>query len=74
MVPTQPIPRVTHGDVERLARRDYPDDQVAQVLQLLGEYGTVEWEGATARKERGMLEHQQKITQVFPPGIAEYIL
>lgn len=35
----QPVPRVTAADVERIVRREFPADRVAEVLTLLGEYG-----------------------------------
>jgi hypothetical protein len=41
---TQPIPNVTSADVERVVRRDFPADRVAEVLAMLGEYGTEGWQ------------------------------
>ena len=35
---TQPTPKVTSADVERIVRRDYPADRVAEVLTILNEY------------------------------------
>ena len=36
---SQPTPDVTAADVERIARRDFPPEQVAGVLAALDEYG-----------------------------------
>ena len=40
---TQPTPTVTAADVERIVQRDFPAARVAEVLALLGEYGTEDW-------------------------------
>ena len=56
MIQPQPTPKVTQADVERLARRDYPEDQVAQVLRVLDEYGTAKWEVNTARVRAAILK------------------
>ena len=45
----QPAATVTPADVERVARRDFPADQVAQVLALLAEYGPEDWHGEPDR-------------------------
>ena len=42
-MPSQPTPNVSSADVERVVRRDFPADRVAEVLALLGEYGTESW-------------------------------
>ena len=39
----QPTPSVTAADVERVVRREFPPEQVAQVLTILAEYGGEEW-------------------------------
>jgi len=41
---TQPTPKVSSADVERVVRRDFPADRVADVLAILGEYGTEKWQ------------------------------
>ena len=41
---SQPIPNVTAADVERVVRRDFPADRVAEVRALLDEYGKEKWE------------------------------
>ena len=42
-MPLQPTPTVSSADVESVVRRDFPADRVAEVLTLLGEYGTESW-------------------------------
>lgn len=39
----QPTPNVTQADVERVVRRDFPPERVAEVLAMLEEYGPVEY-------------------------------
>jgi hypothetical protein len=39
----QPTPAVTAADVERIVRRDFPADRVAEVFAMLDEYGTEKW-------------------------------
>jgi len=36
----QPVPDVTPNDVERIVRRDFPNEQFADVMTILGECGT----------------------------------
>jgi hypothetical protein len=45
----QPVPVVTDDDVTRLAQRDFAPAQAAEVLALLGTYGTEEWEREAPR-------------------------
>ncbi|MDQ3820189.1 MAG: hypothetical protein M3362_21265 [Acidobacteriota bacterium] len=40
----QPIPKVSSADVERVVRRDFSADRVAEVLAILSEYGTENWQ------------------------------
>ena len=35
---SQPVPEVTRADVERVLRRDFPEDSFAAALSLLDEY------------------------------------
>ena len=49
LMPDQPTPNVTNADVERIARRDFPADRVAQVMALLQQYGTERWHNEPAR-------------------------
>ena len=39
----QPAPSVTGADVERIVRRDFPAERVAETLAMLNEYGTESW-------------------------------
>jgi hypothetical protein len=45
----QRAPEVTASDVERVVRRDFPAERVAEVQALLGEYGTEDWHLAIHR-------------------------
>ena len=40
---TQPVPDVTSDDVERVVRRDFPEERVAVVMAMLNEYGAESW-------------------------------
>jgi hypothetical protein len=40
---TQPTPKVTAADVDRVVERDYPPDQHAEVLATLQRYGKEDW-------------------------------
>jgi len=40
----QPVPVVTFNDVERIARREFSDEQFSTVIALLKEYGTEAWQ------------------------------
>ncbi len=42
-MPSQPTPNVSSTDVERVVRRNFPTNHVAEVLAILGEYGTESW-------------------------------
>jgi hypothetical protein len=39
----QPIPDVNSADVERVVRRDFPEEQFANAMEMLNEYGTERW-------------------------------
>ena len=41
---TQPIPEVTSGDVDRVVRRDFPEEKHAEVLEILSVYGRESWQ------------------------------
>jgi len=45
----QPTPTVTSADVDRIVRRDFPAEQVADVLEMLDEFGKEEWHRETHR-------------------------
>ena len=51
----QPTPAVTAADVERIARRDYPAEQVDEVLALLRSYGVESWEVEVPRVQLALL-------------------
>jgi hypothetical protein len=52
----QPTPSVTDSDVERIARRDFPAGILAEVLAMLGEYGTETWQREAARVRLAVLK------------------
>lgn len=39
----QPTPTVSCTDVERIVRRDFPANRIAEVSTLLDDYGTEDW-------------------------------
>jgi hypothetical protein len=43
-MPSQPTPNISSTDVERIVRRDFPADRVAEVLALLSKYGSESWQ------------------------------
>jgi hypothetical protein len=53
---TQPTPDVTGVDVERVVRRDFPADRVAEVLVMLNEYGTEAWQREPHRVHLAVLK------------------
>ena len=40
----QPVPNVSEADVARVVRRDYPSDRFDEVMAVLSEYGTEDWQ------------------------------
>jgi hypothetical protein len=46
---TQPTPKVSAADVDRVVDRDYPPDQRAEVLATLQRYGKEGWHGEADR-------------------------
>lgn len=67
----QPIPKVTDKDVERIAVRDFGNDHLLQVLEILQEYGKQEWNRPGSPRVRlailklanGNLEQLRKCTK-----------
>jgi hypothetical protein len=51
----QPVPNVTAADVDRIARRDFPPDQVAPVLAALAAYGPEQWHNEPVRVRVALL-------------------
>lgn len=51
----QPHPDVTGADVERVVRRDFPE-RIAEVLAMLEEYGTEEWQREAHRVRLAVLK------------------
>jgi hypothetical protein len=45
----QRIPSITATDVERIVRRDFPDEQFDIVMSVLTEYGTEKWHREPSR-------------------------
>lgn len=52
----QPVPSVSAADVERITRRDFPPEQVAEVLAILAEYGSEEWQREEDRVRLAVLK------------------
>jgi hypothetical protein len=48
-MPSQPTPRVSIADVERVVRRDFAADSVTEALAILGSYGAERWHGESDR-------------------------
>ena len=52
----QRTPTVNAADVERVARRDFPADQIPSVMAVLGEYGEEEWHREEQRVRLAVLK------------------
>lgn len=52
----QPVPLVTFNDVERIARREFSDEQFSTVITLLKEYGTEAWQRECPRVQLAALK------------------
>lgn len=52
----QPTPKVGRSDVERAVRRDFPKEEVADVLKALAEYGTEEYHREKERVQLAVLK------------------
>src|ERR1051326_3078754 len=52
----QPAPKVTSADVERIVRRDFPPDRIADVMAMLGEYGGESWQREVDRVRLAVLK------------------
>jgi hypothetical protein len=50
------VPNVTAADVDRIARRDFPPDQVAPVLAALAAYGPEKWHNEPVRVRVALLK------------------
>lgn len=55
----QPTPSVTAADVERLARREFPNQPLPEILAILGEYGTEDWHREADRVRAAVLKLSQ---------------
>ncbi len=53
---SQPTPKVTGADVGRVVCRDFPADNVKQVLSILGEYGVESWHRESDRVRLAVLK------------------
>ena len=53
---SQPIPRVTPDDVERVVCRDFTADEYAAVTAMLGEFGTERWHREPTRVQLAALK------------------
>jgi hypothetical protein len=48
-VKTQPTPTISSADIERIVARDFAAEFANEVLSILGEFGTEEWQKETNR-------------------------
>jgi hypothetical protein len=46
----EPIPQVDHEDVERIIRRDFPGEQMTDIMAILNQYGNRSWQGEPERE------------------------
>jgi|SRR5215472_89856 len=53
---TQPVPVVSPNDVERIVRREFKDDEVAEVLAVLNQFGTDKEDRGTVRVQLAALK------------------
>ena len=56
----QPIPEVNKEDVERIVRRDYPEEKYNEIFEMLNEYGIEDWERETIRVHLAILKLSNK--------------
>ena len=54
---SQPVPKVSRRDVERVARRDFPRDDTAAILAILDAYGIEKYEQGQARVQLAALKN-----------------
>jgi hypothetical protein len=52
----QPIPEVTEKDVIRIVQRDFPTRQLDDVMSILNEYGTKDWQRGLDRVRLAVLK------------------
>lgn len=52
----QPTPTVSRSDVERIVRRDFPPDRFDEVIAILDEYGTQDWQRERDRVQLAVLK------------------
>ena len=53
---SQPVPKVTRSDMERIVRRDFPTEDVADVFALLDEYGLASGHREVVRVQLAVLK------------------
>jgi len=53
---SQPVPKVSEADVERIVRRDFPEPEVPAVLAALAAYGTKAWHNEVPRVRLAILK------------------
>ena len=52
----QPVPKVVDADVDRIVRRDYPSQEVPDVLTALDRYGAQKWHREVPRVRLAILK------------------
>ncbi|HEX3625011.1 MAG TPA: hypothetical protein VH280_06225 [Verrucomicrobiae bacterium] len=53
---TQPTPTVTAEDIARIARREFPPENVSEVLAIIDEYGIEKWHREPTRVRLAILK------------------
>jgi hypothetical protein len=52
----QPVPEVLPTDVERIVRRDFPEERFVTVMLVLNEYGAERWQRERSRVQLASLK------------------
>lgn len=72
----QLTPTVTAADVERVVRRDFPPERVAEVIAMLNEYGSEGWQRETDRVRLAVLKlaagNMEKVRQGIETAKQDY--
>lgn len=53
---TQPVPSYSHEDLQRIVGRDFPPEQVPQVIAILERYGKEQWQREPLRVRMACLK------------------
>ena len=67
----QPVPDVTPNDVERIVRRDFPNEQFADVITILGEWCTKSGQRGGPRVQLAALKLAQGSVEKLRPLVED---